>query len=227
MLLCVALVASAYEPVAPDAGKWMGSVEFAPLEIPLVKKAKPDFAFKLSATHQISDYFAAGGVVSLSESWQFKGAPNLNVMMRTRFEDFSKAVTPFITLDLGYSQSLENADSRGFVFCPAIGYRYGCWSAALGYKGLVDGGISNSLYISLAYHFGYHRSEAAARFFRNTDFGVAIGAVVTGAKGGFEAGSGDGVKAKTGGTIEASWLYNASSNLALGIFADINYIPAT
>lgn len=222
---------SAQKSVDYDKG-WIGSVELDPAVISVEKGATSRVSFtpRLTATHKVMPYLALGGGISLTEGWNFKGAPSMEIFARAHAENFTNEFTPFFDLDLGYFQSFENTKSRGFAFNPTIGIRYGRLGFGIGYKGAVYTGYGSNLYnsinIRLAYYFGYHKNEhfceSIKNFFRRTDFGIALGAIFPTGKG-FRYGHE--MNLKTGATMELSWLYRFSNNFSGGLMIGLNYVP--
>lgn len=238
LLLCVCLGgglfmradggnAKVMTPVDKEQG-WIGSAEFDPLFIPCVKNSSVGFKLRLSATYKFHQYFSFGGAVALAENWKFSSAPSMDIVARLHAEDFRKDLSPFFDLDLGYMQSFENTDIRGFIFNPTVGIRYGRLALGLGYYGLVNGGISSNINIRLAYYFGYGKnknSERVKSFFEHLDYSLAIGGIISGGNKSEKASHY--MSPKGGVAFEAAALYPFENNLSIGLMLGFNYVDVT
>lgn len=206
---------------------WRGSVDVNPI-ISTEKGEDASLNINLSAIRKVSDYAGLGFGFGVNESFKFKTAPSVPVFVRFHSEEFSRETSPFLTVDAGYSFSIEDFDNSGFIINPTVGFRYKALSLGVGYygsKSQASGSkFTSAINIRLAYTFGYHKSYSGfAEGLRKCEFGVSLGTLVP--LSGTEAFSNDiAYGYSSGADLDLSFLYPVTEKVYLGLAAGIGYI---
>lgn len=178
--LIVTVITSSLSVNAQSTDAWRGSVEVNPI-FSTVEGVDPSFNVNFAFTRKVSDYFSIGAGLGVNESFDFSTSPTIPVFARFNAESFSRKLSPFVTLDVGYGMNTDNFDYSGLIINPTVGVRFGAFSLGVGYygfKSFKEGvKMSSSINVRLGYTFGFHRSNSAfARAMRKLEFTIDLGA---------------------------------------------------
>lgn len=186
-LFCSLVAVSMLQAISVEAqstDKWNGSVEFNPV-FSTAKGSDATFNINLTATRKVDDYLGVGLGIGVNESFKFNSSPSIPIFARFHAEDFSRKMSPFMTMDIGYGINTSNIDNGCLIINPTVGLRYGAFSLGLGYygsKSFISGSkMMSAINLRLGYNFGYHRStspfaNALRNVLRKLEFSIDLGA---------------------------------------------------
>lgn len=178
LVIAAALLQGVYSE-AQSTDAWRGSVEFNPM---FYTESGADMSFNvnLTATRKVYDFLSVGAGIGVVESFNFKTDPIVPVFARFQAEDNSRAMSPFVTMDLGYGLNTGDLGTGGLIINPTVGFKYDAFSIGVGYygyKSFASGAkMSNAINVRLGYNFGYHRSTSPlAKALRRLEFSIDLG----------------------------------------------------
>ena len=152
------------------------SIEFQPV-FGVDKGAEPGFDLLYSLGWDAAKYFNIGGAVGISESFKFKTAPTIPLLVRATFENQDGEISPFMMLDAGFGFNLENFDYSAIIVNPTIGCRLNNILLGVGYRAGIPtkgSGVSSAINLKIGYRFGNFDS-AFWRYIRKTWISMEAG----------------------------------------------------
>lgn len=210
----------------PSKSSWF--LEFNPIFYTGSNSPKPAFTIAGGFTGSVSKYVALGFGIGLTESFEFKGNPSIPIFGRMEFEDKSKELSPFITLDMGYGINLDDFSYGSIIINPTIGARFNNIYIGGGYTAFIstnsEGGTTNCINLKLGYKFGSNNNSAFLRFLKqktylDMEIGAGIGTnsykIAYGWNGSIDYY--DKIKIKDDFFINLTWNYRIDDNIIVGL----------
>ena len=174
-----ALLLSSFANAQDVNRKWNAFIELQPI-FSTADGASHALNLQVGALKHINDNFLIGGSVGVAESFDFDVNPSIPILLRAQAEHNFSGISPFISLDMGYSLNTEDFEYGSVVVNPTVGVRYSNFYIGVGYyaaiptkSGLKTG---NNINLKVGYMFGDGSGDGLKRFIKRTHVDIELGA---------------------------------------------------